>query len=161
MLKEKITDPGVREVVIKDCVNVVDGEVAAKKGITGMMIKGGYKAFKAIKPGIVEEAVRRLLDDFCDVLDKEYESFCQDESKGNQSFEQWASRRDAQIADDLLGITDDIMNRTVRTVLQKIYRGLRGLAQKNVAAAVPAIARLVMKHAEPSEPHIPAFEGRG
>ena len=148
VLREKIADPGVREVVIKDCVNVVDGEVAAKKGVTGMMIKGGYRAFKTIKPGIVEEAVRHLLDDFSDVLDKKYEAYCQDEPDRDQTFEQWASRRDTQIADDLLGITDDIMNRTSKIALQKIYKGLRGVAQKNVSVAVPAVARLVMKHAE-------------
>ena len=52
-----------------------------------------------------------------------------------------------QLADDLLGVTDALMNRSRKRALVKIYRGLRGVAQKQVAIAVPGIARIVVKHA--------------
>ena len=147
VLQSKLTDDGVRKVVIQDCVKVVDAEVAGKKGMTGMVIKGGYRTFKAIRPSIVQEAVVHLLDDFSEVLDRLYDEYRAEEPDGTGSFEQWALQRDVRVADDLLGITDSMMDRSSKTVLKKIYGGLRAVAQKNVAQAVPAVARLVTKHA--------------
>ena len=69
VLKDTLLQTDNRPVVIQDCADLVDREVARKKGVTGMMIKGGYKAFKAIKPSIVTDAVDILLDD-CHETDK-------------------------------------------------------------------------------------------
>ena len=146
IVKDKLLDSGTRPAVIIDCVQLVDNEVASKKGVTGMMIKGGYKAFKAIKPTIVKEAVDILLDSFIEIADGHYGEYMEDEPEKKNSFESWVSSRSARIADDLLGVTDDIMNRSNKAALKKIYKGMRGIAQKNVAVAVPAVGRLVEKH---------------
>lgn len=142
-LKDKLLDAAVRPTVVVDCTVLVDNEVAAKSGITGAVIKTGYKAFKALKPNIVKEAVEHLLDDFTAVLDKHYEAF---QSSGAASFEAWAKPKDTMLADDLLTVTDDIMARSGKTTLKKIYNGLRKVAQKNVTQAIPATARLIEKH---------------
>lgn len=145
-VKDKLLDTEVRPNVIADCVRVVDGEVASKKGMTGLVIKGGYKAFKALKPGIVEEAVTHLLDDFVAIVDKHYDEYLADEPERSAGFDTWVSRRNMRVADDMLGVTDRVMDRTRFTALKKIYQGLRNIAQKNVAEAVPAIGRLVVKY---------------
>lgn len=146
ILKDTLLAEEKRPTVVKDCATLVDAEVAAKRGVTGMMIKGGYKAFKAIKPGIVTKAVEHLLDDFAVVLDRYYDNYLKDEPEKKTGFDVWGKRRDVKMADDLLKVTDDIMDRSDKKAMVKIYRGLRGTAQKNVAEAVPAIGRLVMKH---------------
>ena len=61
-------------------------------------------------------------------------------------FDAWAKNRDAVIADDLLKITDGMMDRSNKNAIKKIYKGLRNVAQRNVAEAVPAIGRLSIKH---------------
>jgi hypothetical protein len=122
---------------------LVDNEVATKKGVGGMVIKTGYKAFKALKPNIVKDAVDHLLNDFVGVLDKHFDA-CQ--AAGEASFESYAVPKDAKIADDLLGITDGIMAKSDKTALKKIYNGLRKVAEKNVAQAIPAVSRLIDKH---------------
>jgi hypothetical protein len=142
-LKDKLLDAAVRPVVVGDCAALVDNEVASKSGITGAVIKTGYKAFKALKPNIVKEAVDHLLDDFTAVLDKHYDVFL---ASGSASFEAWANPKNEMLADDLLKVTDDIMARSGKTALKKIYNGLRKVAKKNVAQAIPATARLVEKH---------------
>ena len=142
-LKDKLLEPAVRPVVITDCAQLVDSEVASKSGISGAIVKTGYKAFKAVKPTIVKDAVEHLLDDFVGVLDRYYDEF---KSAGATSFESWAKPKDTKLADDLLKITDDIMNRSNKTAIKKIYGGLRKIAEKNVAQAVPGISRLVEKH---------------
>ena len=142
-LKDKLLEPAVRPVVITDCAQLVDSEVASKSGISGAIVKTGYKAFKAVKPTIVKDAVEHLLDDFVSVLDRYYDEF---KSAGATSFESWVKPKDTKLADDLLKITDDIMNRSNKTAIKKIYGGLRKIAEKNVAQAVPGISRLVEKH---------------
>ena len=144
--KDKLLQDSIRPSVVKDCVQLVDSEVAAKKGITGMMVKGGYKAFKAVKPSIVKDAVEILLDEFVKVLDGHYAEYEETHPDCSTSFESWATTRDARIADDMLGVTDAIIHRSNKTALKKIYQGMRKIAEKNVAQAVPGVARLVVKH---------------
>ena len=145
-LKEKIYEPGTRPAVIKDCVALVDSEVAAKKGLTGVVIRIGYKTFKAIRPSVVATAVDVLLDDFAGKLDQQYDDYLVIYPNKGQPFDQWAASRDVQIAGELLTVTDTLIARSRRPAIKKVYAGLRRTAQKNVAQAVPAIARLVLKY---------------
>jgi Family of unknown function (DUF6918) len=148
VVKDKLLEEAVRPRVIDDCARLVDSEVAAKRGVSGMVIKGGYKAFKTLKPGIVKIAVGILLDDFVVVLDNQYSDYEADSPDKSTSFERWAGGRDARVADAMLGVTDDIMRRSDKKALKKIYNGMRNIAQKNVAVAVPAVARLVSKYVD-------------
>jgi hypothetical protein len=150
IVKDRILDSQNRPVVIRDCAALVDAEVAAKSGVTGMVIRTGYKAFKAIKPTIVETAVDILLDDFAVKLDGQYQTWLRAHPKKDRPFDAWAKLRDAEIADDLLKVTDALMDRSNKNAIKKIYAGLRGIAKQHVASAVPAVARLVMKHVEPA-----------
>lgn len=142
-LKDKLMKSDIRPKLISDCAAVVDSEVASKKGIGGMVIKTGYKAFTALKPNIVPEAVDYLLNDFVEKLDVHYETFSK---SGETSFEGWARPRDMQIANDLLGVTDAIIARSSKTALKKIYAGMRKVAERNVAQAIPAVGRLVDRY---------------
>jgi hypothetical protein len=147
ILKDKLGVPEKRPTVIADCVKLVDDEVASKSGVTGLMIKGGYKAFTTIMPRMVENAVDVLLDEFIVVLDRHYEAYLKAVPDKKTSFGAWAKNRDSVIADDLLKITDAIMDRSNKTAIKKIYSGMRKVAQRNVAEAVPGIGRLVERHA--------------
>jgi hypothetical protein len=146
IVKEKLLEETNRPKVVDDCARLVDGEVAAKRGVTGFMIKGGYKAFKALKPRIVHDAVEHLLDDFTGIIDDHYEEYLGQHEEQTVGFDAWAKRRDERIAEDLLGVTDRMMERSTKTAIKKIYKGLRGVAKRNVCDAVPAVGRLVIKH---------------
>jgi len=146
IVKETLLKEETRPKVVEDCVRLVDAEVAAKRGVTGFMIKGGYKTFKAIKPRIVRDAVELLLDDFVGIIDGHHEQYLAEHADRSPGFDSWAKRRDERIAEDLLGVTDRMMERSKKTAIKKIYSGLRGAAKRNVAEAVPAVGRLVIKH---------------
>ncbi len=145
-LKDNLLKPGSRSAVVADCVQLVDDEVASKKGVAGVMIKGGYKAFKKLKPGIVSEAVDHLLEPFVTALDNVYADYLQSDPDKKTAFDKWAGGREKQVANELLGVTDDIIRRSDKTVIKKIYNGLRKIAEKNVIQAVPGVSRLIMKH---------------
>jgi hypothetical protein len=145
-LLEIISSEEKRPQLVDDCVSLVDGEVESKKGLSGKMVKMGYKAFVNIKPGIVERAVEFLLDDFAKVLDRYHEEYLGEQPERGTPFFAWARTRDKRIAEDLLKITDGIIDQSDKKVIKKIYSGLRSVASKHVAEAVPNIGRLVEKH---------------
>ena len=49
-------------------------------------------------------------------------------------------------ADAMLSITDQKAERSTNGVVKKAYSTLRGTAKSNVEAAIPALARLVVKY---------------
>ena len=146
VLKDTLLQTDNRPVVIQDCADLVDREVARKKGVTGMMIKGGYKAFKAIKPSIVTDAVDILLDDFTAILDKFYDDYLKEQPEKTRPFDRWTEPRDKKLADDLLTVTDNLMERSNKVAIKKVYNSLRKVAERNVAEAVPEVSKLIMKH---------------
>ena len=74
-LNETLLNDTDRPSVVSDCVDLIDAEVASKKGIGGLAIKTAFKTVKAIKPGIIPDAVNFLLDDFVEKLEPFYGEF--------------------------------------------------------------------------------------
>ena len=146
VVKDRLLDDNARPSVISDCVQLIDAEVASKRGVGGVMIKGGYKAFKKFKPSIVKDAVEALLESFTEALDGVYEEYLSEGT--NASFDSWANRRRSSVAGSLLGITDNIIAGTDKVAVKKMYGGMRKIAKKNVEEAVPGIARLVIKYVD-------------
>jgi hypothetical protein len=134
-----------RQVVIGDTAALIDDEVRAKSGLSGVAIKGGYKVVKKLRPGIIEDAIDHLLDEFTEALDPLYEEFL--EAKETESFETFIQRHDDRAANDLLQITDQRAERSDKPVLKSTYGKLRGQAEKHVKQALPGVGRLIDRHA--------------
>lgn len=136
-----------RNRVTEDCVTLIDSEVSAKKGATGLVIKAGYRSFKALKPGIVEAAVSHLLPRFALIMDRYYEEFTTQGS--SDGFAGWLAAKADPVAEDLLAITDEVVAQSEIKSIKPIYNGLRNMGKRNVVAAVPAMGRLITKYTEP------------
>src|SRR5262249_37764362 len=63
-LEELLTAPERRKNVVADCVRLIDQEVDARTGLSGLAIKGAYRVAKAVRSGFVDDAVDRLLPRF-------------------------------------------------------------------------------------------------
>ena len=144
---EILLDGQMRNQVAGDCVALIDSEVASKKGATGLVIKAGYRSFRALKPGIVEAAVEHLLPRFARIMDRYYEDFTALGASGG--FADWIAAKADPVAEDLLAITDEVVANSEIKSIKPIYSGLRKMGKNNVAAAVPAMGRLITKYAEP------------
>lgn len=142
-LKSILTDPARRQQVIKDAETLLDQEVAAKSGLSGFAIKAAFKVVKGMKPGMIPDVVDGLLDDFASRLDPIYQAHL---TKGGSIVDNFTARK-GEVADALLGITDDRANRTRHSNLRSAYQQLRPTGKKNVEEAVAGIARLIDKHA--------------
>lgn len=143
-LKDLVLSPDNRPKVIDDAVRLVDSEVASKSGLSGMAIKTGYKAVAAIKPTLIKEAVDTLLDRFVERLEP---FFTEWEQKGKSpGFDNFLSGRSKQVANALLGVTDDRARGIQNGTIKKTYEMLRPQGEKNVEAAVPGLGRLLAKY---------------
>ncbi|MBI5496644.1 MAG: hypothetical protein HY904_16610 [Deltaproteobacteria bacterium] len=144
-LKDKLLAPGVRPRVLEDCVQVIDAEVQAKGGLTGLAIKGAYKMVKTVGPSIIRDSMDGLLDDFAGRLEPIYDEW--KEKGAGQKLQAYMAARTAQVANALLGITDDRARRANSGTLKKAYETLRPTGQKHVEEAVPRIGGLLEKYA--------------
>ncbi len=141
-LGDALSDETKKAAVIKDCLVLVDEEVAAKSGISGFAVKAGYSAVKGVKPGFVEEVVKKLLPEWATKLDPLWIDAKKDGSPATY-FEKNRSR----VADELLAVTDAKIDGAKSGIVKKTYSSLRGSAKKNVEEAVPRLAKLMAKHA--------------
>jgi len=143
-LQSILLDPSRRAQVIADFVELVDTEVHAKGGLSGIAVKGAYAITKKVKPGIVSEVVDKLADDFAQKVDP----FYQDHLKQGKSVDLVAYflSRASDIAQALLSITDARAQASTNRTLRSTYEKLRPTGVKNVEAAVPGIAKVIKKY---------------
>jgi hypothetical protein len=142
-LKEIVSDPGKRPLVIDDALKVIDAEVADKGGIGGMAIKAAYSMAKGVAPGIIQKVLSNMLDEFMVALQPYF-----DESKAKGTpFKALLSSKSADAANALLAVTDARAAKNSGGALKKGYEKLRPSAQKHVEQALPRLADLVTKYA--------------
>ena len=142
-LQSILLDPARRTNVVTDCSQLVDDEVSAKGGLSGMAIKGVYLLVKKIKPGFIGEVVGHLMDEFVNELDPFYQSYL---GAGRKDIQQYLQGRSAEVASGLLGVTDKRVQKTANSTIKAGYAKLRPSAAKHVEAAVPGIARILAKY---------------
>jgi hypothetical protein len=142
-LAEVLTSETKKTAVVDDCCTLIDEEVGDKGGLSGLAIKAGYGAIKGIKPGFVKHVVSDLLPEFASVLEPIY-----GEAKtANRPVGAFFSSNTGRVADALLSITDGKAQRSKSGVVKGTYDKLRGMAKKNVEAAVPRLGKLIERHA--------------
>lgn len=145
-LREQVNVDNKRSEVIDDAVKVLDQEVGDKSGVSGMVIKGAYKALQGIRPGFVRQVVDHLLDDFLDALNPIYqEALTQGQRPGGH-----LESNSGRVADALLTITDRRAEKAERAAIKKTYEKLRPSAKKHVEAAAPRLGALLDRHAQTS-----------
>lgn len=140
-----LADKAKRPAILSDCVKLIDDEVASKSGLSGFAIKAAYKVVGTVKPGIIRESMDMLLDDFVHRL----EPFYADHRKAGAApaaFGETLSRRPGDVADALLGITDDRAKKAKNATLKSAYEKLRPQAKKHVEEAVPRVGRTLSPH---------------
>lgn len=140
-LGDVLKDPSRTRAVVQDGARLIEREVGAKSGLSGMALKAGYKAVKAVKPGIIEEALGHLLPDFAPAVDPHYAK-----ARESGDVRGYFTRNADAIAESLLAVTDGKATRAKNRVIKRAYDGLRGQAKKHTADAMPGVADLVDKH---------------
>lgn len=141
-LRDLLGGADTRARVVKDCVDLIDGEVKDKGGLSGMAIKAGYAVVNGIKPTFVADTVDHLLDAFTEKLDPTYQEA---KSKGAPVASHFVASK-SKVADALLAITDDRAKKSKSPTVVKAYERLRGSAKEHVEAAMPRLGKLIEKY---------------
>ena len=138
-------DKSKRPRLLTDCERLIEDEVDSKGGLSGLAIKASYKVVRAIKPGFIREALDHLLDDFV----KRLEPFWAEHKASGadvKSFADTLVRKKSEVADALLGITDDRAKRANNQVVKGAYEKLRPQGKKHVEEAMPRVGRTLSLH---------------
>ena len=143
-LRDVLAAEDVRRRVIDDAVRLVDEEVSSKRGVSGLALKAGYKVFKKVKPGIMHEAVDRLLDEFSDAVDPFYQEHL--EAGGEGSIGRIMNPRRHEVAEALLAITDRRARGFESGLIKKTYLKLRPTAARHTEDAIPGVTRLIDRY---------------
>lgn len=148
-LVDKITAPNTHPQVVEGCLQLIESEVASKSGLSGAAVKAGYKVVKTLKPGIIQDAVTKLLPEFAQALQPMYEQSGALEAgeRSGQVFSDYLLSHQEQAADALLGVTDRKAAGAKNQTLKKTYDRLRGGARNHVSAAIPGLARTLGRFA--------------
>ena len=141
-LRESLAEPGRREKVIDDCCALVEEEVSKKKGLSGVVIKTGYKAVKGIKPGFLRGVVSSLLDDWIAALEP---IWLQGKASGGSPAPHLESHR-PEVAEALLSVTDKKSQSSKSSLVRGTYNKLRPSAKEHVEEAVPGLVAVLVRN---------------
>ncbi len=140
-IAEKMLTPPVRGQVVKAAARVLDAEVADKRGVSGLAVKGAFKVVKGLAPNFTEQAIDDLLDDFVPKLLPFWEAWSAD--PGGKTCAQYFTANGPAVADALLSITDERAKHSRHRVLVKTYGKLRPKGKEHVVASMPRVGALI------------------
>ena len=142
-LVEVLKDPAVRPLVVADCEKMLDAEIADKRGLSGIAVKGAFKTLKAIKPGMIRHTFNDLLDELAVKVDPFWQD-CQEKGATPRTF---FATNSTPIANALLEVTDGRIKRSKFKNIIRAYTTMRPKAVQYIGDAMPRFADLVQKHA--------------
>lgn len=141
-LSDKLSDPTLQANLVKDCVKLMDEQVAAKGGIGGLAIKAAYGVVKNIEPSYISAALNRLMPEALSALDPMWE-------EGMQAGDpvQHLTQNSSRTADTLLSITDARIEKSNNGVMRSTYGKFRKSVKNDIEEAVPDLAKILGTHA--------------
>lgn len=134
-VSDVVLDPSTRPYAVRVLTDVVDAEVAGKRGISGTAVRAAYAAVRRIDRGVVPRAVDEMLPDFARVLDAHW-------AEGDDFVARLVSRAD-EVAEALLAVTDAQAGHSHHAALAVVYRTLRSHAAGHVRQALPRLGQAV------------------
>ena len=140
-LSDILLNENNRDNVVDDCVKLIDKQVAAAPGLGGLALKAAYSTVKGIRADYCAQVVDQLLPEISIALDPMWT-----EAVNNGSPVQYLAQRKAEVADQLLQISDKKAENSTRAVVKGAYAKLRPSAKTYVENGIPDLAEIINKH---------------
>lgn len=142
-LNNKISDQSTQVALVADCTKLIDEQVAAKTGISGLALKAAYGVVKGVEPSYIPGAIHRLLPEALAALDPIWD-------EGVQSGDpiQHLIQNRSRTAEMLLSVTDAKIEKARNGVVRSSYNKLRKSVKSDVEEAVPGLAKILGTHAQ-------------
>ncbi|BAZ05198.1 DUF6918 family protein [Calothrix sp. NIES-3974] len=144
-LADALNDPNKKQMIVDDCMKLIDELVASQSGLGGMGLKASYAAVNGVKPGYVAGALGRLLPEALPALDPIW-------NQGLQAGDPVAylTENSSEAADALLVVTDKRIENAQNGVVKGTYGKLRNSAKKYVQQIIPGLAQSIANHTDAS-----------
>ena len=143
-LHEMLLAPQVRPQVVSDCEALIDNQLSEMSGISGTAIKLAYKTVRTFSADHIHYMIETLLPRMADTLQPYWADF---NAAGGGQFGDYLAKREDEVTEALLAITDERGRNSSRPTIVKAYNTVRGSAAKQVKAALPDVGALVQKYA--------------
>lgn len=140
-LTDQLNDQTVTTNLAVDCARLMDEQVAAKSGLSGLALKAAYGVVKGVGPTYIPEAIARLLPEALGAIDPLW-------TEGVQLGDpvQHLTQNRSQTADMLLSVTDARIERSKNGVIRGTYSKLRKSVKGDIEEAVPGLAKILGTH---------------
>jgi hypothetical protein len=142
-LQEMLLAPQTQPQVVADCETLVGSEVGSMSGITGTAVKLAYKTVRTFSADHIHYMIETLLPRMTEELQPYWADFT---AGGGGSFGDYLAKREDEVSEALLSITDERGRNSARPVIVKAYNTVRGGAAKQVKAALPQVGAMVQKY---------------
>ena len=130
--------------MVSDCEALIDGKVKDMSGISGTAVKLAYKTVRTFSSDHIHYMIETLLPRMADTLQPYWADF---NAAGGGQFGDYLAKREDEVTEALLAITDERGRNSSRPTIVKAYNTVRGSAAKQVKAALPDVGALVQKYA--------------
>lgn len=143
-LQEMLLAPEIKPQVVADCEQLINNEVSDMSGISGTAVKLAYRTVRTFSSGHIHYMIETLVPRMADELQPYWADFSAD---GGGQFGEYLAKREDEVSEALLAITDERGRNSSRPTIVKAYNTVRGSAAKHVKAALPRVGALVQKYA--------------
>ena len=143
-LHEMLLAPEIQPQVVADCEALINAQVSDMSGISGTAVKLAYKTVRTFDAGHIHHVIKTLLPRMADELQPYWADF--NEGGGGQ-FGDYLVKREDEVCEALLAITDERARNSTRPTIVKAYNTVRRSAAKHVKAALPSVGALVQRYA--------------
>ena len=140
-LSNNLLNPNNKSLIVRDCCEMIDAQVAGKSGLSGIAIKTAFAALKGIKPNYIYGVVDSLLVPCFNAIDPLW-----DEGIAQGEPVEYLKANRSRTADALLIVTDEKVKSTKLQLVKGVYDKLRSSAKQHVEEAVPAFAQIIGKY---------------
>ncbi|MDP8966836.1 MAG: hypothetical protein M3O33_23185 [Cyanobacteriota bacterium] len=137
-LIDGLDDPKKTAKLVADCVNLIDEQVSAKSGLSGLGLKAAYAAVNGIKPNYIAGAIEALLPETLVALDPIWSEGIQTGTPA-----EYLIQNRSRAADSVLSITDARIETSQRALVRSSYKKLRKSVKNDVEEAIPGLARII------------------
>jgi len=135
---------GAQQQIAADCQALVGQVLSAKSGVSATALKVAYKAVTTFAPGYYQSRVENMVPGLLERLQPLWADF---HAAGGGQFGDYLAKRDEEVSEALLGLTDDMAQGSPRGSIVKAYNAVRGGAGEHIQGALPAVGALVERYA--------------
>ncbi len=140
-LSDILLDEKNRDTFVDDCVKLIDEQVGSASGLGGLALKAAYSTVKGIRADYCAQVVDQLLPEIAIALDPMW-----NEAVNNGNPVEYLTERKAQLADELLQISDKKVEHSTRSMVKGAYGKLRPSAKNYVENGIPDLAKIIDKY---------------